>query len=257
MTKYSITPFEMTSDAAPINEVFTQYEDFKVPNSNLRRDFPTEQDVKTLAGKDESSNNIMNYIMSTNVSHTKKNGSENQSNNPENQSNNRVEPEGPEESEGPVPVESSSELINHIDDSNIDLQNNINDVGENINNINSIDNLISDSITEEDSSGGNLILNNVDSTQNIPKVDDKKNVEQEVQVHSGIQLLRGDIDNIYYELEKLKTIINQIKSDTFMSKINTFLEDHNKNIIIMLTIFIVLIYFILHNKKTIPVVYKT
>ena len=85
-------------------------------------------------------------------------------------------------------------------------------------------------------------------TLNNPKID-------EIQiVKDRLELLKGDINNLYYELDKLGLIVNQIKSDTFFSKITKNLQD--QNIVVMLIIFIILIFFILYNKKINQVVYK-
>ena len=62
---------------------------------------------------------------------------------------------------------------------------------------------------------------------------------------------------VYYELEKMKSIIENITNNTFLSKLNVFIEDNNKNLLIMLSIFVLLIFFIQNNKRTIPVVYRT
>lgn len=287
MNNNSIAAFEMTYDAAPISEVFTQHGDIpntidnsvnqignkvnKMANSNLNMNVVNSETKEKLDEKNESSTNIMNYIMANNMRNNKSNDSANT------QSDQMIiSEENDTTSDGPIPVESSSDLVQFMDESNLDLKNNIDDKS-----ITDVSNIIKDVMNEneimsEENIGdvtgnvtGNInkIINTDNVTEEAAQAEEATQDEEAAQAEeeqdenkvllNKINFLKGDIDNIYYELEKMKSIIENITNNTFLSKLNVFIEDNNKNLLIMLSIFVLLIFFIQNNKRTIPVVYRT
>jgi len=264
MNNNSIAAFEMTYDAAPISEVFTQHDNIpntidnsvnqignkvnKMANSNLNMNVVNSETKEKLDEKNESSTNIMNYIMANNMRNNKSNDSANT------QSNQMiVSEENDTTSDGPIPVESSSDLVQFMDESNLDLKNNIDnksktDVSNIIKDVMNENEIISEENIGDVAGNINKIINTDNVTEEAAQAEESASVEEEQDENkvllNKINFLKGDIDNIYYELEKMKSIIENLTNNTFLSKLNVFIEDNNKNLLIMLSIFVLLIFFI-------------
>ena len=276
MNNNSIAAFEMTYDAAPISEVFTQHDDIpnNIDNSVNKIGNEVNQIAKSnteieekLDQKNESSTHIMNYIMSNNI---RNNNSNEQKNDPSKQM--PVMEETDTSSEGPIPVESSSDLVQFMDESNLELKNNIddktiNDVSDIIKDVINENEIMSEESIADESASINKLINTdnvIEEAEQAAQEEQQTEEEQETEeldqnkiLLNKINFLKGDIDSIHYELEKMKSMIDKLSKNTFLSKLNVFIEDNNKNIMIMMLIFVLLIFLIKNNNRSIPIAYIT